>query len=94
MQWSGDKCDYIAGILIETGDAIEKHELPSSNTSTIHIIDALAVLHRYQTLGSRTCGDLTQQYAAKMVHLCPADCKTVHFMGDRYDFDSRAMREC
>ena len=62
--------------------------LPSSELPTVYVIDAMAFIQRFQTLGAKTFGNLVEYYVAKMIEMKPKVVKEIHFVGDRYDFSS------
>ena len=65
--------------------------LPESygcNSPIISVIDAMAFIQRQQTLGCKTFGELQSSYRKKVVDQRPKGCRVIHFVGDRYDFDS------
>jgi len=68
-------------------------EVPIGNgLETIYLIDAMAFIQRFQTLGASTFGQLQEWYMNKIMTNKPAGCQEVHFVGDRYDFGLNSLK--
>ena len=74
----GDKCDFLVCLLAENDTFSLKYNLPKANLETVYIVDAM---------GARSFGDLLERYVVKMIRLKSDGCSSVHFIGDRYEFD-------
>lgn len=66
---------------------LQPPSLPESELSTVFLIDAMAFVNRFQSLGAKTFGDLLDQYVEKILQLKPRSSKCVNVVGDRYDVD-------
>ena len=83
---SGTKSDFMQSIL-QQADVQQPKKLAESDLPTVFVIDAMAFVQRYQTLGAKTFADLMTQYRQKIFQLKPINCADIHLVGDRYDFD-------
>ena len=92
----GTKSDYLAALysLNSTHDAILKDELANAHLETVYIIDAMAFIQRFQTLGAKTFQQLSELYLQKILYLKPMGCSVVHFVGDRYAIPDDASLKC
>ena len=69
----GTKSDYLAALysLNSEHDAILKDELANAHLETVYIIDAMAFIQRFQTLGAKTFQQLSELYLQKILYLKP-----------------------
>ena len=90
------KSDYLAALCsLNSGhDAILKDSLASSQLQTVYVIDAMAFIQRFQTLGAKTFQQLSELYLQNNLHLKPTGCSVVHFVGDRYDIPDDVSLKC
>ena len=63
----GTKSDYLAALCsLNSGhDAILKDSLAPSQLQTVYVIDAMAFIQRFQTLGAKTFQQLSELYLQK-----------------------------
>ena len=87
----GAKSQFFKVIQNEAG-SVSFDELPSSPLETLYIIDAMAFIQRFQTLGMRTFGQLQSKYLEKILEMKPTGCSVVHFVGDRYDMGIASLK--
>ena len=80
----GDKSDFLVCLLAEIDTFSLKYNLPKANLETVYIVDAM---------GARSFGDLPEMQVAKMIRLKPDGCSSVHFIGDRYEFNQTKIDE-
>ena len=92
----GTKSDYIAALctLHSEHEAIFKDNLDNSELKTVYVIDAMAFIQRFQTLGAKTFEQFSQLYLEKILNLIPKRCTIVHFVGDRYDVPDDLSLKC
>ena len=88
----GTKADFFDKIQSEVSEWETVKELPPTASPTIYVIDAMAFIQRYQTLGVSTFGELQESYRRKLMARKPAGCNKVHFVGDRYDFGVMSLK--
>ena len=92
----GTKSDYLAALCsLNSGhDAILKDSLAPSQLQTVYVIDAMAFIQRFQTLGAKTFQQVSELYLQNNLHLKPTGCSVVHFVGDRYDIPDDVSLKC
>ena len=62
----GNKCDYLDMIKTEmSNDWREQEEMHESDAKTVHFIDPMAFIQRYQDMGSSTFLELSKQVPPK-----------------------------
>ena len=88
----GTKADFFDKIQSEVSEWETVKELPPKASPTIYVIDAMAFIQRYQTLGVSTFGELQESYRRKLMAIKPAGCNKVHFVGDQYDFGVMSLK--
>ena len=49
------------------------------------IVDAMALIQRYQQLGNSDLCDLERNYLKQLLSMKPNACNCINFVGDRYD---------
>ena len=83
----GTKAEFLSELFkFDTGNIIQMSDkLNQSELKTVYVIDAMAFIQRFRTLGSKTFLELALSYLHKMIELKPVGCDYVHFVGDRYD---------
>ena len=82
----GNKSEYLQQLSKEVADTWNHHDsLPTSDLLTVYLIDAMAFLQRFQSLGASTFNDLQTRYLRKILQMKPTSCGSVHLVGDRYD---------
>lgn len=85
----GVKSSFIVAISKELGELwTETDTLPVSDAKSAYIIDAMAFIHRFQTLQSETFEELSNGYLSKLIATRPTGCSILHFVADRYDVPS------
>ncbi|KAG1702080.1 hypothetical protein GQR58_004551 [Nymphon striatum] len=67
-------------------------ELPPSAADAVYVVDAMAFIQRFNTLGSSTFGQLQERYREKLLNMKPRHCTEVHFVGDQYDFGLKSLK--
>ncbi|KAG1656182.1 Transmembrane and TPR repeat-containing protein 4 [Nymphon striatum] len=67
-------------------------ELPPSAADAVYVVDAMAFVQRFNTLGSSTFGQLQERYREKLLNMKPRHCTDVHFVGDQYDFGLKSLK--
>ena len=67
-------------------------ELPNSPLDTLYIIDGMAFIQRFQTIGMQTFGELQSKYLDKILEMTPRGCSVVHFIADRYDMGTSSLK--
>jgi hypothetical protein len=83
----GTKSNYLAALKSFVDPEAPKYpSLPPVTMPTVFLVDAMAFVNRYQFLGAKTFGELTQLYVSQIKRLMPSGCKCVNVVGDRYDF--------
>ena len=75
-------------------DANLKENLAHFQLQTVYVIDAMAFIQRFQTLGAKTFQQLSELYLQKILYLKPTGCSVVHFVEDRYDIHDDARLKC
>ncbi|KAG1682003.1 hypothetical protein GQR58_011412 [Nymphon striatum] len=77
----------------EVADSWEpSKELPPSAADAVYVVDAMAFIQRFNTLGSSTFGQLQERYREKLLNMKPRHCTEVHFVGDQYDFELKSLK--
>ncbi|KAG1668451.1 hypothetical protein GQR58_017873 [Nymphon striatum] len=77
----------------EVADSWEQlKELPPSAADAVYVVDAMAFIQRFNTLGSSTFGQLQERYREKLLNTKPRHCTEVHFVGDQYDFGLKSLK--
>ena len=92
----GTKAEFLSELYkFDTGNIIQMSDnLNQSELKTVYVIDAMAFIKRFRTLGSKTFIELTLSYLHKMMELKHVGCDYVHFVGDRYDVaDELSLKE-
>ena len=84
----GTKSDFLSE-LIEQANLDLPSELPESDMSTVILVDFMAFVNRFQTLGAPTFDEMNRRYVDKLIRSKPGNCNCVNIVGDRYDFDER-----
>lgn len=82
----GVKSDFIH--FIESDVACPTTESPPNTNECVLLIDAMAFIQKYQTMGAKTFLDLQKAYLNQIFKMKPAFCKCIHFVADRYDFQN------
>lgn len=82
----GDKSDYLAA-LVSISSVSVSSDLPEESAPNVFLIDVMAFVNRFQFLGCSTFDDVISLYLRKILSLKPPNCRIVHIVGDRYDFD-------
>ena len=83
----GTKAEFLSELYkFVTGNIIQMSgKLNQSELKTVYVIDAMAFIQCFRTLGSKTFIELALPYLHEMMELKPVGCDYVHFVGDRYD---------
>lgn len=63
-----------------------------SISNTVYVVDAMASIQRFSTLGAGIFGQLQKIYMDKLLGMKPVTCTEIHFVGDRYDFDMNSLK--
>ncbi|KAG1660796.1 Heat shock protein [Nymphon striatum] len=89
----GCKSTYLSTLQAEVVDSWEPlKELPPSAADAVYVVDAMAFIQRFNTLGSSTFGQLQERYREKLLNMKPRHCTEVHFVGDQYDFGLKSLK--
>ncbi|KAG1649605.1 hypothetical protein GQR58_028853 [Nymphon striatum] len=89
----GCKSTYLSTLQAEVADSWEPlKELPPSSADAVYVVDAMAFIQRFNTLGSSTFGQLQERYREKLLNMKPRHCTEVHFVGDQYDFGLKSLK--
>lgn len=89
----GPKYDFIVTLQNEVADSWTPTKGTSpTNSESVYVIDAMAFVQRYRTLGSESFGQLQERYLQKILTMKPVRCSEVHFVGDRYDFGEMSLK--
>ncbi|KAG1684642.1 hypothetical protein GQR58_009358 [Nymphon striatum] len=89
----GCKSTYLSTLQAEVANSWEPiKELPPSAVDAVYVVDAMAFIQRFNTLGSSTFGQLQERYREKLVNMKPRHCTEVHFVGDQYDFGLKSLK--
>ncbi|KAG1649640.1 hypothetical protein GQR58_028793 [Nymphon striatum] len=89
----GCKSTYLSTLQAEVADSWEPlKELPPSAADAVYVVDAMAFIQRFNTLGSSTFGQLQERYREKLLNMKPRHCTEVHFVGDQYDFGLKSLK--
>ncbi|KAG1681489.1 Retrovirus-related Pol polyprotein from type-2 retrotransposable element R2DM [Nymphon striatum] len=89
----GCKSTYLSTLQAEVANSWEPiKELPPSAADAVYVVDAMAFIQRFNTLGSSTFGQLQERYREKLVNMKPRHCTEVHFVGDQYDFGLKSLK--
>ncbi|KAG1684653.1 hypothetical protein GQR58_009370 [Nymphon striatum] len=89
----GCKSTYLSTLQAEFADSWEPlKELPPSAADAVYVVDAMAFIQRFNTLGSSTFGQLQERYREKLLNMKPRHCTEVHFVGDQYDFGLKSLK--
>ncbi|KAG1701647.1 hypothetical protein GQR58_004678 [Nymphon striatum] len=89
----GCKFTYLSTLQAEVADSWEPlKELPPSAADAVYVVDAMAFIQRFNTLGSSTFGQLQERYREKLLNMKPRHCTEVHFVGDQYDFWLKSLK--
>lgn len=91
----GTKADFLVTLQDTVGNSwMPLKKLPSEIPSgSIYLVDAMAFIQRFQTLGATTFGQLQESLKNKLLRMKPDGCHEVHFIGDRYDFGIHSLKE-
>ncbi|KAG1674633.1 Ankyrin repeat domain-containing protein 27 [Nymphon striatum] len=89
----GCKSTYLSTLQVEVAHSWEPlKELPPSAADAVYVVDAMAFIQRFNTLGSSTFGQLQERYREKLLNMKPRHCTEVHFVGDQYDFGLKSLK--
>ncbi|KAG1710412.1 hypothetical protein GQR58_002697 [Nymphon striatum] len=89
----GCKSTYLSTLQAEVADSWEPlKELPPSSADAVYVVDAMAFIQRFNTLGSSTFGQLQERYREKLLNMKPRHCTEVHFVGDQYYFGLKSLK--
>ncbi|KAG1708468.1 Ribosomal RNA processing protein 36 [Nymphon striatum] len=89
----GCKSTYLSTLQAELADSWEPlKELPTSAADAVYVVDAMAFIQRFNTLGSSTFGRLQERYREKLLNMKPRHCTEVHFVSDQYDFGLKSLK--
>ncbi|KAG1712145.1 Serine/threonine-protein kinase greatwall [Nymphon striatum] len=89
----GCKSTYLSTLQAEVADSWEAlKELPPSAADAVYVVDAMAFIQRFNTLGSSTFGQLQERYREKLLNMKPRHCTEVHFVGGQYDFGLKSLK--
>jgi len=89
----GNKADFLDTLQSKVSDSCEPvKELPPSALKPVYVIDAMAFVQRFQTLGASVFSQLQERYKNKILKMKPMNCSEVHFVGDRYDFGEMSLK--
>jgi hypothetical protein len=89
----GNKADFLDTLQNKVADTWEPlKELPPSAFTPVYVIDAMAFVQRFQTLGASVFSQLQERYKDKILKMKPVGCSEVHFVGDRYDFGEMSLK--
>lgn len=89
----GNKADFLDTLQHKVSDTWEPLKvLPPSDFTPVYIIDAMAFVQRFQTLGASVFSQLQERYKEKIFKMKPANCSQVHFVTDRYDFGQMSLK--
>ena len=89
----GCKASYLKALQDEISESWEpSKELPMSVSNTVYVVDAMAFLQPFNTLGARTVSQLQKMYKGKLLGMKPMNCTEIHFIHDRYDFDMKSLK--
>ena len=83
----GTKSDYLTALCsLNSGeDAILKDNHAYFQLQAVYVVDVMAFIQRFQTLGAKTFQQLSELYLQNILYFEPTYCSVVHFVGDRYD---------
>ncbi|KAG1669339.1 Zinc finger protein 696 [Nymphon striatum] len=89
----GCKSTYLSTLQAEVAVSWELlKELPPSAADVVYVVDTMAFIQRFSTLGSSTFGQLQERYREKLLNMKPRHCTEVHFVGDQYDFGLKSLK--
>lgn len=89
----GNKADFLDTLQNKVTDTWNPlKELPTSAFTSVYVIDAMAFVQRFQTLGANVFSQLQERYKDKILKMKPMNCCEVHFVADRYDFGQMSLK--
>ena len=91
--WKGNKADFLDTLVNKVSDKWKPlKELPPSVFTPVYVIDAMAFVQRFQTLGASVFSQLQERYKDKILKMKPVNCSEVHFVADRYDLGQMSLK--